>query len=622
MSRDRMHKLFLFLLLLALAGFQAGPARAQAGAQVELLSMSAEAFPTLTASFRVYDGSGNAVTGLEASAVSVLEDGQPRPLDALQETWPGVQLAVAINSGPGLATQDALGVSRLDIVLGALRGWATALPADSPDDLSLVTAEGLAVTHMGSPAEFLAALDAYQPNPRNTLPTLDTLSRAIDIVSEPAPRPGMKRALLFVTSLPDVDSLPVLDSLTARALELDVRVHVWIVASRDFFTTSGATALKDLAIRTGGLFATFSGQETLPDPESYLTPHRSLYRLTYTSALAASGAHGLAVLVTLAGESAISAPIDFELDVQPPNPILVSPPAQIVRQLPEVTNTDPATLAPVDQGLELIIEFPDGHPRPLARTVLYVDGLAVAENTAGPFDRFNWDLRGYTESGQHTLSVEAVDTLGLGRRSLGVPVTVTVVQPPGRLPLFLTRYGLWMTIGVVLIAGLVLCLVLFAPGRRVRRKPGRSRRQYRDPVTQPIQRLESGGRLPSRPKKARAPVAYLARLKADGQLVSAPPIPLLAAETTFGADPTRAERLLDDPSVAPLHARLTARGEQEYYLSDEKTVAGTWVNYEPIGGEPRRLQHGDIIHFGQISYRFMLTKPPARPAPRLVREHP
>jgi pSer/pThr/pTyr-binding forkhead associated (FHA) protein len=68
---------------------------------------------------------------------------------------------------------------------------------------------------------------------------------------------------------------------------------------------------------------------------------------------------------------------------------------------------------------------------------------------------------------------------------------------------------------------------------------------------------------------------------------------------------------LDDPSVSPLHARLKEKGG-EYFLSDEKSVAGTWVNYEQLTG-PRSLNHGDVIHFGRLSYRFMLRKPPELP---------
>ena len=121
-------------------------------------------------------------------------------------------------------------------------------------------------------------------------------------------------------------------------------------------------------------------------------------------------------------------------------------------------------------------------------------------------------------------------------------------------------------------------------------------------------------RLPwKRPGKQ--PDAYLVRLKDDGQPVSAPPIPVNTPDMTFGSDPLRVTRILDDPSVSPLHARLQEQ-YGEFILSDEKSTAGTWVNYEVLTS-PCRLQHGDVLHIGRLSYRFMLRKPPERPAPKI-----
>ena len=98
--------------------------------------------------------------------------------------------------------------------------------------------------------------------------------------------------------------------------------------------------------------------------------------------------------------------------------------------------------------------------------------------------------------------------------------------------------------------------------------------------------------------------------------MSAPPIPVIAPEMTFGSDPMQVTRILDDPSVSPLHARLQEQNGG-YILSDEKSVAGTWVNYEQLQA-PRRLQHGDVLHIGRLSYRFMLRKPPERPQPKIT----
>jgi len=58
---------------------------------------------------------------------------------------------------------------------------------------------------------------------------------------------------------------------------------------------------------------------------------------------------------------------------------------------------------------------------------------------------------------------------------------------------------------------------------------------------------------------------------------------------------------MDDPSIADLHARLHPAENGRFWIRDEDTVSGTWVNYEPVTSDGTILQHGDIIHLGRIS---------------------
>jgi hypothetical protein len=263
----------------------------------------------------------------------------------------------------------------------------------------------------------------------------------------------------------------------------------------------------------------------------------------------------------------------------------------------------------------IIVEFPDGRTRPLVSTTLFVDNQKVAENTAEPFDHFIWDLSGYATSGQHILSVEAMDSLGLSKISLGVPVMVTVIKPQFGLLPFLSRNSPWVALVAIIFAGAVLGVIL--SGGRFNRRAGLADQAATiDPLTQPVEG-ETGRhmRVPWK-RPARQSDAYLERLREDGQPMSAPAVPVLAPEMTFGSDPMQVTRILDDPSVSPLHARLSQQ-DGEYILSDEKSVAGTWVNYELIA-TPRRLRHGDLLQFGRLSYRFMLRKPPERPHPKIT----
>lgn len=620
-----MHKISALLLLFFLFSLWGAvpPVRAQTEvppsgqAQAVLYALDSSAFPSMTALLDVYDANGSFASGLMTDAVTLHEDNSSRPLATLEELHPGTQFVLAFNLGPAFAMRDLNGVTRLDKILRSLQDWAASRPADASDDMSLVANGGTTASHLQGSKPLLDALSVFKPDVRNLNPTLDTLSHALDVSSEPAAQPGMKRAVLLISSLPDDPAIPTLQNLTERAVQLQIHVSVWIVASSAFFTTSGATALKDLAIKTGGEYTLFSGDQPLPTPESYLAPLRYTYRLTYLSGIITSGSHTVSVVASLAGQEATSGVLTWNMNVQPPNPILVSPPEQIVRQEPDARTTSPSALQPKEQPLGIIIEFPDNHPRALVQTTLLVDGKVAAANTVKPFDQFTWDISGYTSSGPHSLQVRVVDSLGLSKTSLSVPVTITVVQPRRGLAAYLSRNSLWVAFGAVLLAGIVLGATL-AWGR-LRRRSGAAGRGFRkDPLTQPVTIKESkAGLSPPWSGRERSSPAYLVRLKDDGQALTAPPIAITAGEMTFGTDPTRATHVVDDSSVSPLHARLTRLPDGGYQIADEKSTAGTWVNYEQIL-EPRRLKHGDVIHLGRISYRFMLRKPPEAVKPRLT----
>jgi hypothetical protein len=607
----------LFCLYLVFAGSMPGRAQSQNPntAHLSLYALQTANFPAISAGLDVFDSAGNVVTGLKPNSITLLEDNKPRPLTSLQEIKVGVEFALALDPGPTFAFRDANAVTRYDKVVQILKSWITSHSDSLGDDLSLIPTYGTLSAHMNTTAAFLDALAAYLPNLNSITPSLNTLSSALDTVSESTSTAGMKKTVLYVTSPTAVDSIPTLQNLTGRAVGLQVRVNVWIVASTDFFSSSGATALKDLAIQTGGQYVLFSGVEPLPGLETYFAPLRSTYHLTYNSGILSPGGHTLAAQTTLDGATVSSAHLSFLLDIQPPNPILVAPPDQIVRQAPDTHTTATTAFLPNQQLVVIIVEFPDGRTRPLVSTTLFVDNQKVAENTAEPFDHFSWDLSGYATSAQHILSVEAVDSLGLSKISLGVPVMVTVIKPQFGLLLFLSRNSPYVALAAIIFAGAVLGLIL--SGGRFKRSAGLANQAATiDPLTQPVEG-ETGRHLRVPWKRpARQSDAYLERLREDGQPMSAPAIPVLAPEMTFGSDPMQVTRILDDPSVSPLHARLLQQ-DGDYILSDEKSVAGTWVNYELLAA-PRRLQHGDLLQFGRLSYRFMFRKPPERPRPKIT----
>ncbi len=591
------------------------PARASTDGKAEIYDFSAASFPTMRVGVDIFDENGAVIPGLKVEQVSVLEDGLSRPILSWDEQQPGARFVLALNLGPEFARRDARGESRYAKIAAHLLEWVSRSESTSQDDLHIITNTEAATISPKTLADFRDFLTAFQPALQRLTPGPETLARALTVANDPLPRAGMKRVVLFITSLPSsAQELSALQDLTAQALALGIRVHVWIVGSTAYFTTSGATALKDLTIQTGGQFTVFSGQETLPDIEAYLTPLRRTYSLTYASAITTSGEHMVSVSVTHQGRSYVTAPLTFSLNVQPPKPFFLSPPTQIVRRCPGNELCDLSLLMPKKQELEIIIEFPDGHPRPLIRTILYVDGQVADQNTREPWDRFQWDLSQYTTTGQHVLQVEAVDSLGLAQISAGLPVTVIVTQPPAG---WLRRHVGWVIGAVVFLAGVVLIAIL--SGVRLRQfLSSRSRSAMADVLTQPVASRKT--RRPAVPPASSKAAAFLIRVGESGQPLTAIPLPL-TGEISFGSDPVKAEIVLDDPSVSPRHACIIQDKNGQFYIRDENSLAGTWVNFERIE-QPHVLRHGDLIQIGRRSYRFHLRHPPPAKAPRFSQKRP
>ena len=634
-----MHRIFAFLLSISLLALPSTFARAQTASQAyaEIAAINAENFPKVTALVNVYDATGKFITGLKPGDWTINEDGQPRPVEALTESDAAVQLVVAVNPGPALAVRDGNAIQRFTKIVESLGQWISSQPAASRDDLSLVSLSGSLITHANA-KDWFVSLDSFKPDFRNTTPNLQTLSIALDTVTATTPEPGMKRAILFIT--PHMDD-PNIDNTIAplikSAVDSKVRVIVWFVDAEQYFVTASANAFKSLALQTSGTFFAFSGKEAFPDLTIDFAPLRHIYQVTYTSSLTTGGGHKLGLDVE-APQGTISAPDQtFNVDIQPPNPIFVSPPLQIKRE-PPADDPYADTLLPKQQKVDIIVEFPDGHVRDLKRTALYVDGQVVDENTSEPFESFTWDLSLYEKSGQHEIIVEAEDVLGLKKSSMGIPVSVTVVQPPRGVQALLARYRQYLVLGAIGLAGLALLVILLRGtfGGKLFKKRRATRKQFEDPLTQPVVALtepptpaakksnsktvprrtiwfrsKPANRMPEAP-------AYLMRLTNGGEPASALPIPILEKEMTFGTDPVQSMRVLDDPSISPLHARIKRTEDHVFHIYDHGSVAGTWVNFEPVTREGRRLMHGDRIHFGQLMYRFDLNQPPAESEPKVI----
>jgi hypothetical protein len=143
--------------------------------------------------------------------------------------------------------------------------------------------------------------------------------------------------------------------------------------------------------------------------------------------------------------------------------------------------------------------------------------------------------------------------------------------------------------GWAIAAPLILLGVLVA-ARLIRRRPRPA------PPPPPISRIV--------PAAAPPPDDHVAVLALAGEAIE-----LTAADVTIGRDPAAVDVVIDAPGISRLHARIRRDAEGNYWLYDEGSEQGTFLNYERLGLAPRRLQHNDVVQLGPVGVRFRLELP-------------
>ena len=623
---------FLCLWLL----LNVGGAAAQALSGAFLFPPDMDAFPRLELYFDVHNERGEFIHGVQAGDVRVWENGAALPVLELSELRPGVQVVFVLNPGDSFDIHNSQGISRYDFVAETLTDWARSRQGSTIDDLGLLISTGVEHSHFTDPLELMSALAAYVLDTTSVPPGLEVLNRAVDLAADQTPRPGMEKVILFITSPLQGDLSFGLQNLAARANQERVHIFIWLVASPQFLESSNATMLATFAQQTGGQLVAFSGEGLLPDPESYLSPRRDIYRLVFDSRITAGGEQRLKLDILLQDQVITTPELVFEFDLRPPNPAFISPVVEIQRALPAdaepslAGEIDPDELSPQAQKLQVLFDFPDGRPRPLVRSALYVDDVLAAENHQPPFDQFSWDLSQYLENGQHILQVEAVDNLGLSGRSAQLPVEVIVTLP--RVNPFRAVLRNWPALaGFVAVLAFSAWLLMQVLRGRIRpqilgmaKGLQRGRRWLAD-VSHLTTAFADGRRMAGQ-RERRAP-AWANRLnwpqrrllpKAEALLLPlfesadrppASPISIVAQELTLGRDPGQAIIAIDDPSLDGLHARLVLDPAGAFLITDQGSVAGTLVNYLPVSPAGQALQDGDLVYLGRVGFRFTEQTP-------------
>ena len=609
--KKRLQSLVLLCLILIIPSSQVG---AQTAREISLSAPDLSDFPDITFYIDVTNREGTSITDLTADQISLKENGVEQELLDFQSLNPGVQLVAAFNISNPFGIQDIIGFSRFDYIKESLLNWAVQPQTSAPDDISLISNDGLEHSHLVEKSGMVSILEGYDPEIRDTESNFNVLAQAISIASDPVDQPGMKRIVLFYTSQPTIDEFAAIDSLISQALDNHISVYTILVSSPAFFATAGATKIQNLSTDTGGQFLPFSGDEPLPDLGQLLESLRSTYLLNFRSQIVTPGTHNLEVSVA-STLSPIIGERDFFLDVQPPNPIFISPPRTVTREMQSGNSVDGTTQTylPETVPLNILLEFPDNHPRDLEELIFRVDGEIVDRITTPPYDQFIWDISSYESSATHHLTLEAIDVLGLTRLSVETPIEIEVIVPPPDITNIIRANAPALAgLAVILLIGLALFIfisqgriqpgvtnifhsisskwVQFTKSRTLIKKiiPGKNTDKQEDPS------------LPATPYR-------LIAINDISQQIFPEPIKVDENEIKIGRTLSGEGIQIKHPSVIKEHASITCLEDGKFQINDLGSTAGTWINYQQIqSAKPQFLKDGDVLLEGEAIFRFQV----------------
>jgi hypothetical protein len=450
----------LLVLTLALAVF---PASAQEGGDstAQITAVDSSAFPQISAFVQVSDAAGARVPGLTEQDFQLVENGVSVSQLTVAEQDVGVQVVFVLDTADAFGARDINALTRLDHLKNDLLAYAQDGMRAGLDDVTILTAEGPVVAHANDPGLVARAVEGYTSEFVGVADPFTLLNWGLDFASDSTRQPGMRRLLIYLSNgLPQTDISGQLANIAIRTAAVQVRVYSMYVGPAGGEATTGAVNLLRLAQQNAGDRLLFQGAGSLAPFTELLAGEGRQYRLSYRSALAATGQHSLAAQVTLPEGATLNAPdAIFPLRIEPPRVRLGEVPSSLVR-VAESATAGAVGAEPTALAVPIVVDFPDGHPRGLLSAELLVDGAVVASATATTsLASLTWPLASYADSADHVVQAHIIDELGLAAETDTVTVNVSVqvpaaaAQPPA--PIRLLQQP-----GVPLLALAVLGLAL------------------------------------------------------------------------------------------------------------------------------------------------------------------
>ena len=299
----------------------------------------------------------------------------------------------------------------------------------------------------------------------------------------------------------------------------------------------------------------------------------------------------------------------FELALEAPI-ISLALENDVIRRAGTAVDTPLTNLVPAVQPVAVAVIWPDGIPRQFETVTLYANNQAaplldeptVVDNQL----KIRWDIS-TVDAGAYEIYVEVQDSLG--KTAVSDPRLLTILTewpdpptptpaptptatPPPTLTENIQRevnFSGWFGGGLTIGLGLLILPLLLKRRRAKQSSPNLSAKQSTPAPVDPFPDV-----------LVRQHTAVLDPISPNAQRLI-----LSTNNVTIGRLPTSSSLQISDRSISPLHARIRWQNGR-YWLYDEGSDTGTYLNEERLGLRPLAITENDTIRLGSLLFRFTL----------------
>ena len=598
----------LLLISLLFLHHSSAPISAQSSLLLRLGKPDISEFPTVRLNLQTADL--RSVPLSDIPRLSLRENGVPVGEVDRQAVPVGIDIIFVVDSNERILESNGGELSQLQVAQESITRFANRFMSPSGlDTVSIVVPDGengrFLLNAATIPADVIGAINDYSPQPQPETPLNEMMIAALN-EAQRLQTDNRFQAILLLSDASKIAQQLAYDELIAQAVAQQVAIFGGILGGS--VTTAEIDSVTRLADPTRGNYVRMDNTEST-DP-FFLVWQRQANQtqITYQSLLTNNGRYPITINI---GDT--TAATELELNLQPPN-VTLQLEDDVLRRVGTAVDSLLSELVPTFEPVQVTVSWPDGIPRTVSEITLLVNDIPqFLPDHPQPDESGNltltWNVQN-SDTGAYELVVQVTDSLNLTGES--EPQLVTIVaerpSPPTPTPIpTLTPTPTPTTIleevprdnlilGGIAI-GLAVVILIFLGWLR------RNRTLLEPPKPQPRQKPTPTPQIIEDDLPPLGPHIALLELLDTGLLPEAE-LELTEENMLIGRDES-AQLVLTDKTVAPLHARIRLRNGR-YWLYDEGSTSGTFLNHERLGLAPRQLQDGDLIQIGRLSFHFRI----------------